>query len=357
MTALLTLERGQARRHVHRAADYRPAPVESQIGLRPGERMKVADLMRGLLLESGNDAAVTLAEGVSGSRARVRARDEPARARSSGSPTRTTRTRSGSTSRATTRRARDLVELAAASCARTRFFRRSSTRRQVTLHDRRPPAHVHEPQHAGRRVRVGQRRQDRPHARRRLRARRLGAPQRHPARSPPCSARRATPRATPTRCALLSWAFPHFQRITRGRARAARSACACRSATAAAPSSSSSPGRTRARGSSPRGQRDARDGPRVEHARARSPGPIRRGQSSARSRCCQDGKLIATVPLVAAAEVPDAGLAQRTKSWFTTPIGVAARRSPCWAVRCCWPARAARAGPRRDGHAQEARAA
>ena len=30
--------------------------------------MKVSDLMRGLLLESGNDAAVTLAEGVSGSR-------------------------------------------------------------------------------------------------------------------------------------------------------------------------------------------------------------------------------------------------------------------------------------------------
>ena len=27
--------------------------------------MKVSDLMRGLLLESGNDAAVTLAEGVS----------------------------------------------------------------------------------------------------------------------------------------------------------------------------------------------------------------------------------------------------------------------------------------------------
>ena len=36
--------------------------------------MKVSDLMRGLLLESGNDAAVTLAQGVSGSRRRSCAR-------------------------------------------------------------------------------------------------------------------------------------------------------------------------------------------------------------------------------------------------------------------------------------------
>ena len=42
--------------------------MESQIGLRPGERMRVSDLFEALLLESANDAAVTLAEGVSGSR-------------------------------------------------------------------------------------------------------------------------------------------------------------------------------------------------------------------------------------------------------------------------------------------------
>ena len=67
MTALLTLEQAKLSR-TFTAADYNPAPIESQIGLQPGERMKVSDLMRGLLLESGNDAAVTLAEGVSGSR-------------------------------------------------------------------------------------------------------------------------------------------------------------------------------------------------------------------------------------------------------------------------------------------------
>jgi serine-type D-Ala-D-Ala carboxypeptidase (penicillin-binding protein 5/6) len=66
MTALLTLE-GTRPREVLRAADYVAEPVESQIGLRPGERMTVQDLFEALLLESANDAAVTLAEGVSGS--------------------------------------------------------------------------------------------------------------------------------------------------------------------------------------------------------------------------------------------------------------------------------------------------
>jgi serine-type D-Ala-D-Ala carboxypeptidase (penicillin-binding protein 5/6) len=67
MTALLTLERTRPRQ-VFRASDYRPAAVESQIGLRPGERMRVADLFEALMLESANDAAETLAEGIAGSR-------------------------------------------------------------------------------------------------------------------------------------------------------------------------------------------------------------------------------------------------------------------------------------------------
>jgi serine-type D-Ala-D-Ala carboxypeptidase (penicillin-binding protein 5/6) len=66
MTALLTLE-GSRPREVFASADYVAAPVESQIGLRPGERMTVRDLFVALLLESANDAAATLAEGVSGS--------------------------------------------------------------------------------------------------------------------------------------------------------------------------------------------------------------------------------------------------------------------------------------------------
>ncbi len=67
MTALLTVEALPLQRTL-RAASYRPAPVESKIDLATGERMRVADLLRALMLESANDAAVTLAEGVAGSR-------------------------------------------------------------------------------------------------------------------------------------------------------------------------------------------------------------------------------------------------------------------------------------------------
>ena len=67
MTALLTLERLELG-DVVPASDYRAAPIESKLSLLPGEEMTVADLLRGLLLESANDAAVTLAEAVAGSR-------------------------------------------------------------------------------------------------------------------------------------------------------------------------------------------------------------------------------------------------------------------------------------------------
>jgi D-alanyl-D-alanine carboxypeptidase (penicillin-binding protein 5/6) len=78
MTALLTLERLRAD-DVLVAPPYDAGAAESQIRLRAGERMTVADLLEGLLLESANDAAVTLARGVAGSRrAFVRAMNERA---------------------------------------------------------------------------------------------------------------------------------------------------------------------------------------------------------------------------------------------------------------------------------------
>jgi D-alanyl-D-alanine carboxypeptidase (penicillin-binding protein 5/6) len=66
MTALLTLERAKLGA-TFRASSYRPAAGESVIGLVPGERMKVRDLLKGLLAQSGNDAAMALASGVAGS--------------------------------------------------------------------------------------------------------------------------------------------------------------------------------------------------------------------------------------------------------------------------------------------------
>ncbi len=66
MTVLVALERDDLD-DVFSAADYDPAPAESQIGLRRGERMSVRDLLRATLLPSANDAAATLAVGTMGS--------------------------------------------------------------------------------------------------------------------------------------------------------------------------------------------------------------------------------------------------------------------------------------------------
>ncbi|HEX8083540.1 MAG TPA: D-alanyl-D-alanine carboxypeptidase family protein [Solirubrobacteraceae bacterium] len=66
MTALLALE-GIALDDVLTSPGYQGGPIESVIGLQDGERMKVRDLLRALLLASANDAAVTLAVGLSGS--------------------------------------------------------------------------------------------------------------------------------------------------------------------------------------------------------------------------------------------------------------------------------------------------
>jgi serine-type D-Ala-D-Ala carboxypeptidase (penicillin-binding protein 5/6) len=66
MTALLVLERASLD-DVYTAVPYDAESAESRINLRAGERMSVRDLLRALLLESANDAAATLAVGVSGS--------------------------------------------------------------------------------------------------------------------------------------------------------------------------------------------------------------------------------------------------------------------------------------------------
>jgi D-alanyl-D-alanine carboxypeptidase (penicillin-binding protein 5/6) len=82
MTALLLLERARLDA-IFRAPRYEADAVESQIGLKSGERMRVRDLLAALLLESANDAAATIAVNVSGSR-RAFVRDMNARARALG---------------------------------------------------------------------------------------------------------------------------------------------------------------------------------------------------------------------------------------------------------------------------------
>jgi len=73
LTALVALDSGD----LDRTLVVPPAAAlvgESSAGLRPGERMTVRNLLTALLVQSGNDAAVTLAYGVAGSEAEFVAR-------------------------------------------------------------------------------------------------------------------------------------------------------------------------------------------------------------------------------------------------------------------------------------------
>lgn len=66
MTAYVALRKLRPNK-VLTAPPYRALAAESLLGLQAGERLTVRDLLYGMILESGNDAAVTLATGVSGS--------------------------------------------------------------------------------------------------------------------------------------------------------------------------------------------------------------------------------------------------------------------------------------------------
>jgi D-alanyl-D-alanine carboxypeptidase (penicillin-binding protein 5/6) len=66
MTALLALDEKKLTDRIT-SPGYNGLAVESTIGLQRGERLTVADLLTGMLLASGNDAAQTVAVGVAGS--------------------------------------------------------------------------------------------------------------------------------------------------------------------------------------------------------------------------------------------------------------------------------------------------
>jgi len=65
MTAYLAMKKLRMK-EVTTAAAYQAIPAESLMGLQAGQEVSVRDLMYGLILLSGNDAAVTLATAVSG---------------------------------------------------------------------------------------------------------------------------------------------------------------------------------------------------------------------------------------------------------------------------------------------------
>lgn len=69
MTAYVVLHELPLDRIVH-AAPYHPEYGESLLGMRPGQRISVRDLLYGLILRSGNDAAYDLARAAAGSESR-----------------------------------------------------------------------------------------------------------------------------------------------------------------------------------------------------------------------------------------------------------------------------------------------
>ena len=130
MTALLTLEEARPS-EVLRAVRYSALPAESKINLQPGEKMTVADLLRGLLIESANDAAATLATRVGGSEAAF-VRQMNARAQKLGLKNTHFANPIGLDQAGNYSTARDLVRLTLRLRAFD-FFRRTVARERVTL--------------------------------------------------------------------------------------------------------------------------------------------------------------------------------------------------------------------------------
>jgi len=130
MTALVTVSTVRLDR-LCTAPPYAAGPLETQIGLRAGERMRVRDLLRAAMLPSANDAAATLAVCVAGSRAAFVARMN-ARARALGLAHTHYSTPIGLDDRGNWSTAADLVRLAIAARADA-FLRRTMDLRKAVL--------------------------------------------------------------------------------------------------------------------------------------------------------------------------------------------------------------------------------
>ena len=319
MTALVTLENAKLS-ETFTAADYRPLPIESQIRLEPGERMKVSDLMRGLLLESGNDAAVTLAEGVSGSR-KAFVREMNRRARQLGLENTRFANPIGLDDEDNYSSARDLVKLAAV-LRENAFFTKIVDSPSGTLKTgNHPRTFRNRNKLVGRYpwvngVKTG-------HTRGAGYVL-VGSGRRNGIQLISAVLGTASEAARDNdTMALLNYAIPKFQRIravVEGKTMATAQIRDRAGATL-----SLAPDRT-VRRIIERGKRDevkvTVDAPDVVE------GPIRSGQRLGRVEVRQDGTLVATVALVAKSAVPAPTPAQKAKTWAARPwviggIGVA----------------------------------
>jgi serine-type D-Ala-D-Ala carboxypeptidase (penicillin-binding protein 5/6) len=309
MTALLTLERTRPSEEF-RAVRYNALPAESKINLQPGEVMTVADLLRGLLIESANDAAATLATRVGGSEAAfVKAMN--ARAQKLGLKDTHFANPIGLDQAGNYSSARDLVRLTLRLRA-FEFFRRTVARERVTLRTGNRPRTLENrntlvrlpvvtgvktghTQQAGY-VLIGSGRKNGIT----LISAVLG--------SPSMAAREADTRK------LYAWAFKLYRRVRAippGEVLARAPIKFRRGAEL-----SLVVGDTQRRFVIRRGQRLKRCGLRVP---SEVSGPISRGQKLGEVDVCRGEEKLATLPVVSSADVPEAGLAVRTKDRFTQP--------------------------------------
>jgi D-alanyl-D-alanine carboxypeptidase (penicillin-binding protein 5/6) len=311
MTALLTLEHGKLS-HTFTASRYRPSPVESQIGLQPGERMRVADLMRGLLLESGNDAAATLAEGISGSRAAF-VRDMNARAKALGLEHTHYANPIGLDEEGNYSSARDLVTLAIV-LRTNRFFKKIVDSPSGTLKSGAHPRTFNNRNRLVRRypfvngVKTG-------HTSRAGYVL-VGSASRNGIQLVSAVLGTASEAARDNdTMALFRWAIPRFQRIRPviGGHRMATAQIRFRAGAVLKLVAARTVRRIVERGH--RGEVTV-----AVHAPEVVEGPIRSGERLGRVAVSQGGKVVATVPLIAAGSVPAAGIAQRTKTWAGRPL-------------------------------------
>jgi D-alanyl-D-alanine carboxypeptidase (penicillin-binding protein 5/6) len=316
MTALVTLERAELS-DTYTASGYRPMAAESQIGLQPGERMSVRDLLQGLLVASGNDAAMALAEGVAGSeRAFVRMMNR--RAHQLGLKDTRYANPIGLDEPGAYSSARDLVKLAVVLRTNA-FVRRTVNQEQVTLETgmrRRTLANrntllAEVPWVNGMKtgftrgagdVLVGSGRQN-------------GIQVVSAVLGTPSKAARNEDTLD-----LLAEGISRFQRITAAPV-GTRVGVSVPIRYRRGAELELVVGRNGERTVVPRGERHRVTIEPLEYP-TEVEGPIVAGQELGTAAVLQDGRRIATVPLMASAEVPAAGLTQRTKSWFTTPIGV-----------------------------------
>jgi D-alanyl-D-alanine carboxypeptidase (penicillin-binding protein 5/6) len=314
MTALLTLERAKLSDRFT-AANYFPPPIESQIGLDRGERMTVRDLMRGLLVESANDAAMTLAKGVGGSvKTFVKAMNR--RAQQLNLHETHYANPIGLDEAGNYSSARDLVHLAA--ILRTnRFFRTTTDRPSVTLR-------------SGDRVRRFANRNDLIGRFRWVDGVKSGHTQQagyvlvgggRQGGIQLVSAVLGTPSVAARDDAtlkLLKFGFGRFQRITALRRQQVMARVPIRFRRGAELPLVAS---HTVRRVVPRGHRSDVT-TRVIGVPADVTGPVAAGRPFGAVEVRYRGKAVARVTMVAAASVPAADFAQKAKSWFTGPLAI-----------------------------------